>query len=83
MAITPWSWTSSNGTATAAQTQAAYAALTSNGNTSSFHRNVWNDFVNKVNQVLAALNLSWVDTYGTILNTRMNYAYEESDRGKI
>ena len=26
MAITPWSWTSSNGTATAAQTQAAYAA---------------------------------------------------------
>lgn len=77
MAITPWSWTSSNGTATAAQTQAAYAALTSNGNTSSFHRNVWNDFVNKVNQVLAALNLSWADTYGTISNTRMNYAYED------
>jgi len=77
MAITPWSWTSSNGSATASQTQAAYAALTSNGNTSSFHRNVWNDLVNKQKLVLTALNFSWADTYGTISNTRMNYAYED------
>ncbi|MFA6731006.1 MAG: hypothetical protein WCR95_08445, partial [Eubacteriales bacterium] len=77
MAITPWSWTSSNGTATASQTQAAYAAITSNGNTSNFHRNVWNDLINKVNQVLAALNLSWVDIYASLSNTRMNYSYED------
>lgn len=77
MAITPWSWTSSNGTASAAQTKAAYTALTSNGNTAAFHRYVWNDLVSKVNEVVTALSLSWADTYGVITNTQMNYAYED------
>ncbi|MGI6378243.1 MAG: hypothetical protein ACOX0I_04245 [Bacilli bacterium] len=77
MALTPWSWTASNGTASAAQTKSAHTALTSSGNTAAFHRYVWNDLVNKVNQVLTALNLSWADTYGTISNTRINYAYED------
>jgi hypothetical protein len=77
VALTPWSWTASNGTASAAQTKSAHTALTSSGNTAAFHRYVWNDLVNKVNQVLTALNLSWADTYGTISNTRINYAYED------
>ena len=31
MAVTPWSWTASNGTATVAQTRAAYTAITTKG----------------------------------------------------
>ena len=34
--ITPWSWTTSNGDATDAQTQSAYAAITGNGLTTGF-----------------------------------------------
>ena len=77
MAITPWSWTTSNGTASAAQTRAAYDALTSNKNTSEFHRFVWNDLVNKVNEVLLSFNLSWVNSYLSLANTLMNMPYED------
>lgn len=76
MTITPWRWETSNGSATVAQTHAAYAALVSNGNTSLFHRNVWNDLVNKVNEVLAAMNLAWVNTYGSVNATKMTQLYE-------
>lgn len=76
MTITPWRWETSNGSATVAQTHAAYAALVSNGNTSLFHRNVWNDLVNKVNEVLSAMNLAWVNTYGSVNTTKMTQLYE-------
>ncbi|HRU99786.1 MAG TPA: hypothetical protein P5092_20475 [Ruminococcus sp.] len=76
MTITPWRWETSNGSATAAQTHAAYAALVSNGNTSLFHRNVWNDLVNKVNEVLGAMNLAWANTYGSVNVTKMTQLYE-------
>lgn len=76
MAITPWSWTSSNGTASTAQTKSAYTALTSNGNTAAFHRYVWNDLVSKVNEVVTALNLSWADTYGSLLSMPIYFPYE-------
>lgn len=35
--VSAWSWSSSNGTASASQTKAAYTALTNNGSTSDFH----------------------------------------------
>ena len=76
MTIIPWRWETSNGSATVAQTHTAYAALVSNGNTSLFHRNVWNDLVNKVNEVIIAMNLAWVNTYGSVNATKMTQLYE-------
>lgn len=43
-----WDWTIGNINATAAQTQAAYAAITNNGPTRNFNVIVWNDIVNKI-----------------------------------
>ena len=47
-----WSWSSSNGTATAGQTQDAYKAVTkvSGYFFSDFHHSVWNDLVDKVDE---------------------------------
>ena len=56
MAITPWSWTASNGTATAAETQAAYNALVGKDLTLKFSYKVWNDLVSKVYSVNQALS---------------------------
>ena len=62
-----WSWTSSNGTASAAQTQRAYAAITSKGYLSDFSYLVWNDLVNKTYEVVG----TWDSTYGSLSSTRM------------
>lgn len=43
-----WDWNIGNINATAAQTQAAYTALTTNGPTRNFSVIVWNDIVNKI-----------------------------------
>lgn len=43
-----WDWSIGNINATAAQTQAAYAAITGNGPTRNFSVIVWNDIVNKI-----------------------------------
>lgn len=67
-----WSWTKSNGSATAAQTQAAYTAVTSNGETSSFSYLVWNDLVDKVMEIINATGVSWSTAYGTYANTKMS-----------
>lgn len=61
--ISPWSWSSSNGSATAAQTAAAYRAITNNGPVSNFSYVVWNDLVSKVHNVLSASNGSWNSKY--------------------
>ena len=47
-----WSWTSSNGSATAEQTKKAYTAITNNGYVRDFHYSVWNDLVNKLNEYI-------------------------------
>lgn len=63
--ISPFSWTTSNGDATDAQTQAAYTAITSTpkGPTTNFHHLVWNDLVNKVKDVLNEIKgVSWSGT---------------------
>lgn len=55
-----WSWSASNGEATAAQTAAAYTALTGGGRVSDFSYLVWNDMCDKVQEVIDALGSSWV-----------------------
>lgn len=66
-----WSWTASNGNATAAQTSAAYTAITGNGLLTNFSYLVWNDLVDKVNAVCAFAGYSWDTTYATLANTKM------------
>ena len=77
MAITPWSWTASNGTATAAETQAAYNALVGKDLTSKFSYKVWNDLVSKVYSVNQALSRSWKADYATYAATRASRRYDE------
>lgn len=69
--IAAWSWDSSNGNASAAQTRAAYSAITSNGYTSNFSYIVWNDLVNKVLEIYNATGGSWSSAYATASATRM------------
>lgn len=76
-AVTAWSWTASNGSATAAQTQAAYSAITGNGYTTSFSYLVWNDLVNKANEVLTANSKTWSATYGSLSATLMTSSDKE------
>lgn len=59
-AVEPWDWAVSNGEATAAQTAAAYAAVTGGGSCADFHHLVWNDMCDKVQEVIDALGSSWV-----------------------
>lgn len=66
-----WSWDHSNGEATDLQTVNAYNAVRNKGYTSDFHRNVWNDLVMKVSEVLDYYGYSWDDNYATYSGTRM------------
>ena len=76
MAITPWDWNRSNGSASAAQTRTAYAALLTQSNTTNFSRYVWNDLVNKINEVVRALSRSWNAQYASLSATRASYLYQ-------
>lgn len=62
LSVEYWSWTSSNGSATAAQTEAAYDAITGNGITSDFSYKVWNDMVEKVVDIWHAQGGYWDTT---------------------
>lgn len=66
--ITPWSWSASNGAATAAQTRTAYQFITGQISTSStsgyFSYKVWNDLIDKANELVTAVRGKW-DTYYT------------------
>ena len=66
-----WNWNASNGSATAAQTRTAYAAVTSQGKLSDFSYLVWNDLCEKVKEVRAASNMTWNNSYATFANTKM------------
>ena len=48
LSVDYWDWTTSNGSATAAQTKSAYSAITNRTATSGFSYHVWNDMVDKV-----------------------------------
>ena len=70
--IDKWSWTSSNGSATDEETQAAYYAIMKKGLTSKFSHRVWNDMVNKLKAVLDRIGHPWNATYATHADTLMS-----------
>lgn len=70
--IDKWDWNKSNGRASAAQTQAAYRAITSNGDTTSFPYMVWNDLVDKTLSVRSAAGFSWNNKYASYGSTQMS-----------
>lgn len=68
-----WSWSESNGRATAAQTQKAYSAITNKGKVTDFSYLVWNDLCAKVYAVRAAVgNIgAWDTAYGSYASAQM------------
>lgn len=70
--VSAWSWSSSNGTASASQTKAAYTALTNNGSTSDFSYLVWNDICSKVIEIENAAGLTWSTKYASYADTKMS-----------
>ena len=71
VSVEEWDWGISNGSATAAQTQLAYAAITGQGALTDFSYLVWNDIVNKTYEVVADRNGEWNTDYGTLAQTLM------------
>lgn len=70
--VSAWSWSSSNGAASASQTKAAYTALTNNGSTSDFSYLVWNDMCSKVIEIENAAGLTWSTKYASYADTKMS-----------
>lgn len=70
--VSKWSWTSSNGSASATETSAAYNAVLYKQITTNFSHKVWNDLVDKVNAILVAKGLSWDTYYATLSSTKVN-----------
>lgn len=70
-AVSKWSWSSSNGTASAAQTKAAYDALINKGPLSDFSYRVWNDMCGKVIEIENALGQTWSTKYAQYTDTKM------------
>ena len=70
--VSAWSWSSSNGTASASQTKAAYTALTNNGSTLDFSYLVWNDMCSKVIEIENAAGLTWSTKYASYADTKMS-----------
>lgn len=70
--VSAWRWSSSNGTASASQTKAAYTALTNNGSTSDFSYLVWNDMCSKVIEIENAAGLTWSTKYASYADTKMS-----------
>lgn len=66
-----WNWSVSNGDATASQTSVAYTAITNHGAVSAFSYLVWNDLVNKVNDIKVETGYSWNTKYLSLSNTLM------------
>ena len=72
--VDKWSWSVSNGSATATQTSNAYNAVVNKKATTNFSHLVWNDMVDKVNEVIKAYSSgkTWDSTYATYANTKMS-----------
>ena len=71
ISIAKWSWTASNGNASASLTQAAYSAVVNKTAVTNFSYLVWNDLCDKVKEILDATGGSWDSTYATYANTKM------------
>lgn len=72
--VEPWSWSKSNGSASASQTSAAYSAVRNNGKVSDFSYLVWNDMVDKVKEILDSKGLSWNSRFASYSGTLMSYS---------
>lgn len=74
--VSAFSWTSSNGDATATQTRNAKSAVDNHGACTNFSYLVWNDMVNKLSEILTARGWSWArgsnNEYATQSNTLMS-----------
>lgn len=80
--IDHWSWSQSNGEASRSQTTSAYNAITNQGLLSDFSYKVWNDMVQKVNDILYEFGYDWDGTYLSYGRTKMSSSDKEmtSDR---
>lgn len=75
--ISLWSWNSSNGVATSAQTKKACTAITNNGYVRDFNYRVWNDLVSKLNEYIIKYQKStWNGRILSLTATKMT----ESDK---
>ena len=72
VSVEPWSWSGSNGSASASQTRRAYSAICNNGSLGNFSYLVWNDMVDKVQEILDANGESWLTRYASYYGTRMS-----------
>lgn len=62
--VSLWSWTSSNGSASASQTQNVYMILQGSRPADSFSYLVWNDLIDKVVDMRQAVGYSWTTDTG-------------------
>lgn len=69
--VEPWSWYTSNGSASNSQTWAANEATISLTSVKNFSYLVWNDMVDKVKEILDATGNTWDTYYDTMANTKM------------
>jgi hypothetical protein len=69
--VEPWSWYSSNGSASDTLTQQAYNAVVNNQNVKNFNYLVWNDLVNKINEAAYAAGYAWDTYYASLSSTLM------------
>lgn len=74
ISVEEWSWTSSNGNASASQTKVAYNAVANKGSIDNFSYLVWNDMVDKVYEILDAIGDSWSAKYASYTLTKMSSA---------
>lgn len=74
VSIEPWSWSTSNGSASALQTKAAYSAIMNKGSLSDFSYLVWNDMVDKVKEILDATGGTWDSRFASYSATRMSFS---------
>ena len=72
--IDKWSWAASNGSASTAQTKAAYSAIKNEGAGEDFSYLVWNDLVDKINEVVIAIGSSWSSYYTTLADAKQSRA---------
>lgn len=72
LSIDKWSWNASNGSASASQTSAAYNAVVRKTAVTNFSYLVWNDLVDKVNDILDATGNAWDPYYTTYAKTKMS-----------
>ena len=81
--VSKWSWNSSNGSASASETQRAYNALFDNGKLSDFSYKVWNDLCDKVYEVIEAAGVNWHTNYGSFSSTKMSASNRELTAAKF